>query len=140
MLSGCRPRAGPHMDEALTHAPLVLVVEDDADAREMYEVLLAASGFRVVCAGNGLDGINRARASHPDLIVMDVSLPAVDGLEASRRLKNDEATRDIPIVALTGNPIDEPERRLMFAATLLKPCLPDVLVAEIRRRVGPVHS
>ncbi len=127
------------MAEALTGAPLVLVVEDDADAREMYDVLLATSGFRVISADNGVDGTRRARTAHPDLIVMDLSLPAMDGLEASRRLKDESATAGIPIVALTGNPIDEPERRAMFAAILLKPCLPDALVAEIRRHVGPVH-
>ena len=120
--------------------PLVLVVEDDADAREMYEVLLAGSGFRVAAAANGLDGIDKARALRPQLILMDLSLPSIDGLEASRRLKDDAPTRDIPIVALTGNPIDEPGGRRVFAATLLKPCLPDALLAEIRRHVGPVHS
>ncbi len=127
------------MDDTLTHAPLVLVVEDDADAREMYEVLLGGSGFRVVCADNGAKAVERAHQARPDLIVMDLSLPAVDGVEASRRLKADPATRAIPIVALTGNPVDEPDRRAMFAAALMKPCLPDVLVAEIRRHVGPVH-
>lgn len=127
------------MDHTLTRAPLVLVVEDDADAREMYEVLLGGSGFRVACADNGVKALDQARAARPDLIVMDLSLPALDGVEASRRLKADPATRHIPIVALTGNPVDEPERRAIFATTLLKPCLPDVLVAAIRRHVGPVH-
>jgi two-component system cell cycle response regulator DivK len=127
------------MDEPITTGPLVLVVEDDADAREMYEVLLAGCGFRVASAANGLDGIDKARTLHPQLILMDLSLPSVDGWEASRRLKHEPATRDIPIVALTGNLIDDPGRRHVFAATLLKPCLPDALVAEIRRHVGPVH-
>jgi CheY-like chemotaxis protein len=127
------------MNEPPNNGPLVLVVEDDADARELYEVLLGGSGFQVACAANGLDGIERARRLHPQIILMDLSLPSLDGLEASRRLKDDEATRDIPIVALTGKPVDEPERRRMFVATLLKPCLPDALVAEIRRHVGSVY-
>ncbi len=127
------------MDEEPIAAPLVLVIEDDADAREMYQVLLDGSGFRVVSASNGLDGIDRARALHPQLILMDLSLPAVDGLEASRRLKAEAATRDIPIVALSGNPIDDPGGQRMFVATLLKPCLPDDLLAEVRRHVGEVH-
>lgn len=127
------------MEQALSAAPLVLVVEDDADAREMYEVLLAASGFRVVSAGNGVEGIDRARSLRPQLILMDLSLPAVNGLEASRKLKGDAATRDIPIVALSGNSIDDSGGRRMFAAALLKPCLPDDLVAEVRRQVGEVH-
>jgi two-component system cell cycle response regulator DivK len=120
-------------------APLVLVVEDDPDARDMYEILLGAAGFRVASASNGLEGIERARTGRPRLILMDLSLPAVDGLEASRRLKADLVTRDIPIVALSGNPIDDPGDQRMFVATLLKPCLPDDLLAEVRRRVGEVH-
>lgn len=120
-------------------APLVLVVEDDADARDMYDVLLDGSGFRVASASNGLDGIDRARALHPQLILMDLRLPAVDGLEASRRLKAEPATRDIPIIALSGNPVDDPAGERMFVATLLKPCLPDDLLAAIRRHVGEVH-
>ncbi len=127
------------MNESLVSAPLVLVVEDDADAREMYEVLLNGSGFRVASAGTGLEGIDKARTMRPQLILMDLSLPAVDGWEASVRLKRDAGTRDIPIVALTGDPVDDPERRKVFAATLLKPCLPDDLVAEVRRHVVSVH-
>jgi len=127
------------MHEAPTASPLVLVVEDDADAREMYEILLDGSGFRVASANNGLDGIDRARALQPQLILMDLSLPSVDGLEASRRLKSEATTRDIPIVALSGKPIDDPGGKRLFAATLLKPCLPDDLVAEVRRHVGEAH-
>lgn len=126
------------MNDVLS-SPLVLVVEDDADAREMYEVLLAGSGFRVESAKNGIDGIDRARTLHPQLILMDLSLPSVDGLEASRRLKAEANTRDIPIVALSGNPIDDPGGKRLFAATLLKPCLPDDLLAEVRRHVAGVQ-
>jgi CheY-like chemotaxis protein len=127
------------MAEPPIAAPLVLVVEDDADARDMYEVLLTGSGFRVAVASTGLEGIDKARQLRPQLILMDLSLPAVDGWQASVRLKGDAATRDLPIVALTGDPLDDPERRKVFAATLLKPCLPDELVAEVRRHVGSVH-
>ncbi len=126
------------MDDIPSALPLVLVVEDDADAREMYEVLLAGSGFRVVSAGNGLEGIDRARTLRPQLILMDLSLPSVNGLEASRRLKAEPVTRDIPIVALSGNPIDDLGGQRVFAATLLKPCPPDDLLAEVRRHVGEV--
>lgn len=128
------------MEKRPTDLPLVLVVEDDADARDMYEVLLEGAGFRVAAAANGLEGIDKARALRPQLILMDLSLPAIDGFEASRRLKEDTSTREIPIVALTGNPVEDTAGRRMFAAALLKPCLPDALLAEIRRHVGPVHS
>lgn len=117
--------------------PLVLVVEDDSDARELYEVMLQGSGFRVASATNGVEAIDKARSLRPRVILMDLSLPAVDGWEASRKLKGDQATRDIPIVALSGTPVDEPDRaRDVFAAALLKPCLPDDLVREVRRLVG----
>ena len=122
-------------------APLVLLVEDDADGRDMYEIVLRGSGLRVMTAANGVDAIEKAIAERPRLILMDLSLPAMDGWEASRRLKRDPATRDIPIIALSGNPIDgRGEGAALFAASLLKPCFPDDLVAEVRRQVGSIHS
>ncbi len=118
--------------------PLVLVVEDDVDVREMYEVMLAGSGFRVASAGNGIEAIDKARALRPRVILMDLSLPALDGWEASRRLKGDAGTRDIPIVALSGNPIDSSPagREEVFASALLKPCFPEDLLREVKRLVG----
>jgi two-component system, cell cycle response regulator DivK len=128
------------MKEPVLQTPLVLVVEDDGDAREMYEVVLAGSGFRVASAANGIDAIDKARTLLPGLILMDLSLPSLDGWEASRRLKNEASTRDIPIVALSGNPIDdEAGAGQVFAAALMKPCLPDDLIAAVRRLVGPFH-
>jgi CheY-like chemotaxis protein len=129
------------MNEPVVSAPLVLVVEDDADAREMYEVVLGASGFCVASAADGVEAIAKARALRPRLILMDLSLPSMDGWEASRQLKGEAATREIPIVALSGNSIDaQAGAGRMFASALLKPCLPDDLVAEVRRLVGSLHS
>ncbi len=128
------------MNESST-APLVLLVEDDADGRDMYEIVLRTSGFRVMTAVNGMDAIARAIAERPRLILMDLSLPAMDGWEASRRLKQDAATSDIPIIALSGNPIDaRGEGGRLFVSAMLKPCFPDDLVAEVRRLVGSIHS
>ncbi len=132
--------AAASMNESPT-APLVLLVEDDADSRDMYEIVLRSSGFRVTTAANGMDAIEKAAAGPPRLILMDLSLPSMDGWEASRRLKQDPATRDVPIIALSGNPIDEHgEGGRLFVAALLKPCFPDDLVAEVRRLVGSIHS
>jgi CheY-like chemotaxis protein len=129
------------MNEPVVSAPLVLVVEDDADAREMYEVVLGTSGFSVASAADGVEAIAKARALRPRLILMDLSLPSMDGWEASRQLKEEAATREIPIVALSGNPIDaQAGAGRMFASALLKPCFPDDLVAEVRRLVGSLHS
>ena len=82
---------------------LVLLVDDYQDAREMYAEYLQYSGFRVAEAKNGNEAVSQARSLKPDLILMDLSLPGMDGWEATRVLKADEETRHIPIVALTGH-------------------------------------
>src|SRR5262249_40585255 len=83
--------------------PRVLLVDDYPDAREMYTEYLEFSGFDVVEAGNGMEALQRAADSAPDIILMDLSLPVMDGWEATRRLKADKRTASIPIVALTGH-------------------------------------
>jgi two-component system cell cycle response regulator DivK len=116
--------------------PLVLVVEDYQDAREMYTAYLQFSGFDVAEAGNGIEAIEKTRELLPDIVLMDLALPRMDGWEATRRLKNDEQTRHIPIVALTGHALAghaEGARAAGCDAFVTKPCLPDALVAEIRR-------
>jgi two-component system, cell cycle response regulator DivK len=116
--------------------PLVLVVEDYQDAREMYAAYLQFSGFEVAEAGNGLEAIEKTQALLPDIVLMDLALPKMDGWEATRRLKNDERTRHIPIVALTGHALAghaEGAREAGCDAFVTKPCLPDALVAEIKR-------
>jgi CheY-like chemotaxis protein len=116
--------------------PLVLVVEDYQDAREMYTAYLQFSGFDVAEAGNGVEAIEKTLALLPDIVLMDLALPRMDGWEATRRLKNDERTRHIPIVALTGHALAghaEGAREAGCDAFVTKPCLPDALVVEIRR-------
>ena len=83
--------------------PLILVVDDYEDAREMYAEYLRFCGFRVAEARNGNEALEQAFALVPDLILMDLSLPGMDGWEATRQLKSDERTRNIPVVALTGH-------------------------------------
>jgi CheY-like chemotaxis protein len=125
----------------LVAAPLVLVVDDDADAREMYEVVLGAAGFRVESAENGVEAISKARSLQPRLILMDLSLPSMDGREAGRQLKEQQSTRHIPIVALSGTPIETQNGvDPVFVAALMKPCFPDDLVAAVRRLVGAHHT
>lgn len=100
----------------MTHDPLVLVVDDHQDAREMYAEYLQFSGFRVVEASSGTEAVARAIDDHPDVIVMDLSLPGMDGWEATRRIKADDRTRDIPVLAhrpLAGERIGwRPHRRV----------------------------
>jgi two-component system, cell cycle response regulator DivK len=116
--------------------PRVLVVDDYPDAREMYAEYLQYSGFDVIEAGNGIEALERAADSAPDIILMDLSLPVMDGWEATRRLKADKATADIPIVALTGHALAgilEGAKNAGCDAFITKPCLPEDLVKEIQR-------
>jgi two-component system, cell cycle response regulator DivK len=119
--------------------PIVLVVDDFADNREMYSEYLSFSGYDVIEARNGLEALEAARQRLPDIIIMDLSLPVMDGWEATRRLKADERTRRIPVVALTGHALAGHSKGAQEAGCdsfLAKPCLPDQLVAEIRRMLG----
>ncbi|WP_338869140.1 response regulator [Myxococcus stipitatus] len=115
--------------------PLVLVVDDYDDAREMYAEYLEFSGFRVAQARNGQEALDQAFALAPDIILMDLSLPVIDGWEATRRLKNDDRTRTIPVVALTGHALtgqSDEARGAGCDSFVTKPCLPDELVTEVR--------
>jgi two-component system cell cycle response regulator DivK len=119
--------------------PLVLVVEDYQDAREMYAAYLQFSGYRVAEATNGLEAIEKTLELMPDIILMDLALPKMDGWEATRRLKMDERTRHIPVVALTGHALAghaEGARQAGCDSFVTKPCLPDALVAEIQRMLA----
>jgi CheY-like chemotaxis protein len=118
-----------------TEKPRVLVVDDYPDAREMYTEYLDYCGFDVIEAANGMEALQRAIDSQPDIILMDLSLPIMDGWEATRRLKADERTAAIPVVALTGHAlagISEGARKAGCDAFVTKPCLPEDLVKEIR--------
>jgi CheY-like chemotaxis protein len=114
----------------------VLVVDDYPDAREMYAEYLKYSGFDVIEAGNGREALDRALDSAPDIILMDLSLPVMDGWEATRRLKADKSTAGIPIVALTGHALAgilEGAKNAGCDSFVTKPCLPEDLVKEIQR-------
>jgi two-component system cell cycle response regulator DivK len=122
---------------------LVLVVDDFADNREMYSEYLAYCGYSVIEAKNGKEAIEAAQEKQPDIIIMDLSLPVMDGWEATRRLKADERTKKIPVVALTGHALaghSQGAREAGCDSFLAKPCLPDQLVAEIKRMLEPGKS
>src|SRR5512141_440624 len=126
------------MSQQQTH-PLVLVVEDYQDAREMYSEYLRFSGYEVAEATNGIEAIEKATELAPDIILMDLALPRMDGWEATRRLKGDPRTSDIPIVALTGHALAghaDSAQKAGCDSFVTKPCLPDALVAEIQRMLG----
>jgi CheY-like chemotaxis protein len=124
------------------NAPLILVVDDYQDAREMYAEYLQFSGFRVAEAKNGNEALEKAFELCPDLILMDLSLPGMDGWEATRLLKSDERTRHIPVVALTGHALagaSEGAKKAGCDSFVTKPCLPDDLVVEVRRMLNAVQ-
>jgi CheY-like chemotaxis protein len=127
----------------MTEQPLILVVDDYQDAREMYAEYLQFSGFRVAEAKNGNEAVEQAMTLMPDLILMDLSLPGMDGWEATRRLKADASTRHIPIVALTGHALagaSEGAKKAGCDSFVTKPCLPDDLVVEVRRMLESSRS
>lgn len=124
------------MTNVKSDRPRVLLVDDYRDAREMYSEYLEFSGFDVVEAANGMEALQRAVESAPDIVLMDLSLPVMDGWEATRRLKQDERTAQIPVVALTGHAlagVSEDAKQAGCDAFVTKPCLPEDLVKEIRR-------
>lgn len=119
-----------------TESPLILVVDDYQDAREMCSEYLRFSGFRVEEAVDGVEAIEKATKSLPAAILMDLSLPRLDGWEATRRLKKDARTKHIPIIALTGHALaghSEGAAEAGCDSFLTKPCLPDQMVAEVKR-------
>jgi CheY-like chemotaxis protein len=119
--------------------PLILVVDDYEDAREMYAEYLRFCGFRVAEARNGNEALEQAFTLMPALILMDLSLPGMDGWEATRQLKADKRTRHIPVVALTGHALagaSEGAKKAGCDSFVTKPCLPDDLVVEVRRMLS----
>jgi CheY-like chemotaxis protein len=128
-------KSGEH-EAAVGAAPLILLVDDFQDNREMYAEYLSFSGFRVEEAANGHEALEKAFATLPDLVLMDLSLPGMDGWEATRRLKSDERTQRIPVVALTGHALAGHSKGAKEAgcdAFITKPCLPDELVTQVKR-------
>ena len=81
----------------------ILLVEDNLDNQAIYRLILEHHGFRVTLADRGDEAVRVARSDLPDLILMDISIPGIDGWEATRQLKGDESTRHIPVVALTAH-------------------------------------
>jgi CheY-like chemotaxis protein len=121
---------------------VVLLVDDYQDCREMYGAFLSMAGYRVLKAGDGVEAVQLARSAHPDIILMDLSLPGMDGLEATRLLKADTQTSGIPVVALTAQSIPTAERGglAQFESYIIKPCLPDELADAIAQILNPRHA
>jgi two-component system, cell cycle response regulator DivK len=113
----------------------VLVIEDQEDNRRIVRDLLASAGYETVEAATGEEGVALAEADPPDLILMDIDLPGMNGYEATRRLKSNPAMRRIPIVAVTSYALSGDDKKAFDAgcdAYVTKPFSPRALLAKIR--------
>ena len=95
--------------------PRVLIVEDNVDNFELVRFLLERAGYEVLSAANGLEGLDAAKRERPDLILMDLSMPEMDGWNATSHLKADEETRSIPVLALTAHTLPGDRKRAIDA-------------------------
>ncbi len=125
----------------------ILVVDDEEDILELVRYNLTREGFNVLCASSGEEGLNSAKSKLPDLIILDLMLPGIDGLDVARSLKNDNNTKTIPIIMLTakGEEADVVTGLEMGADDYIsKPFSPRILTARVkavlRRKSKPVNS
>jgi len=93
----------------------ILVVEDNMDNYELVRFVLERAGYDVFLAVNGRDGVDAARLQQPDLILMDLGMPEMDGWQASQKLKADESTKSIPLFALTAHTLPQDRKRALEA-------------------------
>jgi two-component system, cell cycle response regulator DivK len=116
----------------------VLVVDDNEDNRRILRDLLRSGGYEVVEATTGEDGIATAKAGTPDLILMDIQLPGIDGYEATRRIKADPTLRRIPLIVVTSYALSGDDAKALAAgadAYVAKPFSPRAMLAKIREYV-----
>lgn len=114
----------------------ILIVEDNPLNMKLFSAMIAAQGYDVLQAGDGLCGVDLARQEHPDLIIMDVDLPGISGLEATRLLKADAETRDIPIIVTTAYEYDDEIRASGCDGYMSKP----ISVADFVELIGSLMA
>ena len=118
----------------------ILIVDDAEDNRVVFGEFLEHIGYRVVEAGDGWEGIEQAHQEHPDLILMDISMPRLDGIEATRLLRADPDTASIPVIMVTAH-TDAGTRKQACecgcSAFLGKPVRPSQLAGEVERLLRP---
>jgi CheY-like chemotaxis protein len=120
--------------------PTILIVDDYIDALDAWALLLQAEGFNVLKASTGDAALSCATESAPDLVVLDLELPGLSGVQVAQALRAADGTRHIPLIATTGHSdVDTIVAQAGFDALLTKPCDPSSLVAEIRRLIAAGH-
>lgn len=118
--------------------PLVLIVDDSPDNRDMAAMLLETSGFDAITAGNGLEGVIVAHYTRPAVVIMDVAMPVLDGVQATKLLKASRVTQDINVIAYTAKMnIDDAPMTRLFVDVLQKPASPETIVGLVQRFALP---
>lgn len=112
--------------------PLVLLVDDAEDSRLLYEAILQDAGCQVESALDGVEAVEKAHTARPDLVVMDVGLPRMNGLEAARRIREQNTTSATPILLLSGYAVDA-KGATFCDRVLRKPCDPDVFADAVAK-------
>jgi len=117
----------------------ILLVDDFEDGLEMYEEYLTYRGYHVVGARSGQEAVEKARLYRPDIILMDIRMSGMTGIDALRILRSDRSFESVPIIALTAHALDSERRQLLdagFDDMIPKPCIPDQLAAAVERIVA----
>jgi len=121
----------------------VLLVEDNDMNRDMLARRLTRRGFQVICAVDGQQGVDLTRSEKPDIVLMDMSLPVLDGWEATRRVKADDATRNVPVIGLTAHAMSGDREKVLEAGCDeydVKPVELDRLIEKIERLLGKANG
>jgi two-component system, cell cycle response regulator DivK len=119
--------------------PVILLADDFEDARDIYGSYLTLHGYDVVLAVNGRETVTQATARRPDMILLDLRMPGIGGIEALRELRTNSALAGVPIIAFTAHALEDERINALrhgFDDVLSKPCLPDELVAFIGHTLG----
>src|SRR5690606_32369330 len=140
----CAPAPSRAFERRGTLPKRILIVEDNFDNREIYAEILRHSGYEILEAENGIRGVEKATQHLPDLILMDLSMPLMDGWEAITLLKRDARTAGIPVLAISAHVVMNGDYRRAqqagFDSYITKPVEPKQVLEEIRRRIGPAEN
>jgi CheY-like chemotaxis protein len=120
--------------------PSILIVDDVVDSREMYAAYLASKGHVVHTATDGRDGLMKVHLFRPDIVVLDLTMPGLDGIDVLRALRVDARTAEVFVIVLTAHALKDTREQVMAAGAnmyLTKPCFPDDLAEAITTRRPP---
>jgi CheY-like chemotaxis protein len=123
--------------------PLVLIVDDNADNRELFAMVLERQGYAIELAVDGLEGLERARAMSPDVILMDLAMPNMDGFEATSAIREEASLAGVFIIAVTAFCDAVSSQRAIAAGcneVLAKPISPDVLASRVETAIQTTRS